>query len=71
MLMSFDRGPYWVSIYRARCQHDVGPVEMRVNTKFTPVGTVLPNDGVPVYATASVKFVAKLIAGKIAMMLGR
>jgi hypothetical protein len=71
MLMSFDRGPYWVSVYRDRFQDDVPPVEMRVNTKFIPAGAVLPNDGVPAYATASVKFVAKLIAGKIAMMLGR
>ena len=52
-------------------QGDAPPVEMRVNTKFVPAGSVLPNDGVPAYATASVKFVAKLIAGKIAMMLGR
>jgi hypothetical protein len=32
MFMNFDRGPYWVSAYRARFHGDLPPVEMRICT---------------------------------------
>jgi hypothetical protein len=70
MLLKFDDGKHWVDVYRARLSGDVPPVEMRVFTKFKPDKGGLAGD-VPSYATFSLKLVIKLLAARIAMMLGR
>jgi hypothetical protein len=70
MLLNFDGGPHWVSLYRARFVGDVPPLQMRINTKFKPVNSVVPND-VPAYSSFPLKFVGKLIAAKVAMLLRR
>lgn len=70
MYINFDRGPHWVSVYRARFQGDVPPLQMRIWTKYKPEGSDIPND-VPSYATFPLKFIAKLVAARIAMLLHR
>lgn len=70
MFMNFDRGPHWVSAYRARFHGDLPPLQARICTKFKPEGVVLTND-VPSYRTYPPSFIVKLLASRIAMALGR
>jgi hypothetical protein len=69
MFLNFERG-HWLSIYRARFEGDVPPVQMRIQSKFKPEGTVMPKDA-PAYASFPFKFIAKLMAARFAMLLHR
>jgi len=68
MAMQFDDAKHWVPMYRARLQGDVPPLEMRICTKFKPANVEVPGD-VPSSSTFPLKFVAKLLASRIAMLL--
>jgi hypothetical protein len=70
MFMNFDRGPHWVSAYRARFHGALPPLQLRICTKFKPDGVVLRDD-VPSYQGYSPGLVAKLLASRVAMFLGR
>lgn len=70
MFMSFDRGPHWVSAYRARFHGDLPPLQARICTRFKPEGVVLSDD-VPSYRSYPPSFIVKLLASRIAMALGR
>jgi hypothetical protein len=70
MYLNFDDGKHWVDVYRARFQRDVPPLQMRVCTKFKPANGAVPSD-VPSYSGYSPKFLAKLLAARIAMLLHR
>ena len=41
MFMNFDKGPYWISAYRARFRGDLPPLQMRICTKSKPEFVVL------------------------------
>jgi hypothetical protein len=69
MFLNFERG-HWLSIYQARFEGDVPPVQMRIQSKFKPEGTVMPKDA-PAYASFPFKFIAKLMAARLAMLLHR
>jgi hypothetical protein len=68
MFVDFDRGPHWVSVYRARLERDAPALQMRINTKFRRANNHLPND-VPSHPTFPLSLAAKLIASRIAMLL--
>jgi hypothetical protein len=68
MLLNFDDRKHWVSMCRVRFQGDVPPLQMRVMTKFKPENSDLPRD-VPSYPRFPLRFVAKLVAARIAMLL--
>jgi len=70
MFVNFDRGPHWVSAYRARFHGDLPPVQARICTKFKPDGIVLSDD-VPSYRSYPPSFIVKLLASRIAMALGK
>jgi hypothetical protein len=70
MYLGFDRGPFWFSMFRARFQGEVPPVQMRVQTRFKRDGVELPSD-VPTHAKFPLRFFARLIAAWIAMLLRR
>ena len=70
MFMSFDKGPYWVSAYRARFQGDLPPLQMRICTRYNPPDLVLSND-VPSYPGYPLRFMARLLASGVAMLLRR
>jgi len=70
VFMNFDRGPHWVSAYRARFRGELPPLQLRICTKFKPNGVVLPDD-VPSYQGYPPGFVVKLLASRVAMLLGR
>jgi hypothetical protein len=67
MFLNFEKG-HWLSVYRARFRGDVPPLQMRIQTKFKPENSNVPND-VPSYSTFPLMFVAKLVAARIAMLL--
>ncbi len=70
MFMNFDRGPHWVSAYRARFHGELPPLQFRICTKFKPDDVVLPDD-VPSYHGYPPGMVLKLLASRLAMLLGR
>lgn len=70
MFVNFDRGPHWISAYRARFHGDPPPLQARICTKFKPDGVVLVDD-VPSYNRFPPSFIIKLLATRIAMALGR
>jgi hypothetical protein len=67
---NFDRGPFWVSVYRARFRGELPPLQYRTCTKFKPDGTVLPDD-VPSSPRYSLGVIVRILASRIAMALGR
>lgn len=70
MFMNFDKGPHWVSAYRARFHGDLPPLEARICTKSKPEGVNLPAD-VPSHPGYPPSMIFKLLASRFAMMLGR
>jgi hypothetical protein len=70
MLLNFDDGKHWVDVYRARVRGDIPPLQMRVCAKFKPENINVPSD-VRGYAGYPLKFLAKLLAARIAMLLHR
>ncbi|MEW6436879.1 MAG: hypothetical protein AB1508_06885 [Pseudomonadota bacterium] len=70
MFVSFDRGLHWVSAYRARFHGDLPPLQFRTCTKFKPAAVALPQD-VSSYKTYPPALVFKLLASRIAMLIGR
>ena len=70
MFMNFDKGPHWVSAYRARFRGAVPPLQMRICTRSKPEQVVLPTD-VPNYPGYPVRFIFKLLLSRVAMLSGR
>jgi hypothetical protein len=70
MFVNFDRGPHWVSAYRARFHGDLPPLQLRMCTRFKPEGVVLPND-VPSSRGYPPKLIGRLLASRVAMLFGR
>ena len=69
MFLNFEKG-HWLSVYRTALRGELPPLEMRVHTKSKPEGSDLPND-VPSYPGYSAKFMVKLFAAWVAMLLRR
>jgi hypothetical protein len=70
VFMDFDRGPHWVSAYRARFHGERPPLQHRVCTRSKPDGVILPDD-VPSSRRYPPGLVVKLLASRLAMLLGR
>jgi len=70
LFMNFDSGPHWVSAYRARFHRELPPVQLRICTKSKPKGAVLPDD-VPCHRGYPPGFIVRLLASRVAMLLGR
>ena len=69
MYLNFKNG-HWVTMYRNRFKDEVPPLEMRTCTKSKRKDVVLAND-VPNFEGHSFKFLAKLIAAWIPMLINR
>ena len=67
MFLDYEKG-HWFSVYRARLGPDAPPVQMRIQT-----GGKAPRAGgtLPVHAGYPPVFMFKLMAARLAMMLGR
>jgi hypothetical protein len=70
MFMNFDKGPFWVSAYRARFRGDLPPIEVRICTKSKPEGVVLPGD-VPSHPGYPPRMMVKLLMAGAAMLFRR
>jgi hypothetical protein len=71
MFMNFDKGPFWVSAYRARFPgDDLPPLQMRICTRSKPAAAALPDD-VPGYPGYPLRLMARLLASGAAMLLRR
>ena len=70
LFLNFDDGKHWVDVYRSRCKGDIPPLQMRICTKFKPEGGDVPSD-VPGSSGYPLRFVARLLAARIAMLLRR
>jgi hypothetical protein len=70
VFMNFDDGRYWVCAYRDRFQGQLPPIQMRICTKFMSQKAALPSD-IPNYSGYPVRFMAKLIAAWVPMLLRR
>ena len=70
MFLNFDDAKHWVDVYRSRFKGDIPPLQMRICTKFRPENRDVPSD-VPLYSSYPLKFLAQLVAAKIAMLLHR
>lgn len=68
MFANFDKGPFWVSVYRARLLGELPPLQMRMCTKSAPSGVVIPTD-VPSYPGYPPALIAKLLKSGLAMWL--
>jgi len=70
VFMNFDRGPHWISAYRARFRGELPPLQLRICTKFKPNGVVLPDDA-PSYPGYPAGLIVRFLASRVAMLLGR
>jgi len=69
VFVNFDRGPHWVSAYRARFRGALPPLEARMCTKSKRADVVIPTD-VPSYPGYPPMFMLKLLASRVAMLFG-
>jgi hypothetical protein len=70
MFVNFDRGPHWISAYRARFRGPLPPLQARICTKFKPDAVVLPDD-VPSYKSFPPSFIVTMLTSRLAMLFGR
>jgi hypothetical protein len=70
MQINFDKGPHWVSFFERRVPGELPPIYARIQTRYRTSDLPLPGDA-PVYKTFPLMFIGKMIAAKIAMMVGR
>jgi hypothetical protein len=69
MFLEFEPG-FWVSSYRARYEGDLPPIEMRNQTRRRKSDIPLPSDA-PGYRAFPLRLFWKLIAARVAMLVGR
>jgi hypothetical protein len=67
MFLDFEKG-HWVSVYRERFAGDVPVAQMRIQTRFRPNDTEIPDD-LPAYSAFPFKFMLKMVGARIAMSL--
>ena len=69
MFLKYRPG-FWVSAYRARFAGDLPPLEMRTQIEHRRADLPLPRD-VPCYRGFPMRLFAKIIAARLAMLVGR
>lgn len=67
MFLDFKKG-HWFSMHRAQFEGNAPALQMRIQTKFKPEGSNVPN-GASIYSTFPFKFIGKLMAARVAMLL--
>lgn len=67
LILTFDDSKHWVDVFRARVIGHAPPVQLHVCTKYRQG---VSRDTVPSFSGFPLRFVAKLVAAKLAMMLG-
>jgi len=70
MLARLDPILHWTPVYRDRIIPPAPPPEMRIQTRFVPAGIAVPDD-LPSVTGTPLTFVVRMVAAKLAMLLGR
>ena len=66
MFLDFQKG-HWFSMCRGRFKGNILPLQMRIQTKFKPESSELPNDA-PIYSSYPLRFIGKLMVARVAML---
>lgn len=69
MMIRFDKGPHWITVFRDRLDGDVPPIEMRICTRSKPAGVELGDD-LPNYGSVVPGLVLRLLTSRLAMLVG-
>jgi hypothetical protein len=69
MFLKYRPG-FWVSAYRVRFEGDLPPLEMRTQIEHRRADSPLPRD-LPCYRGFPMRLFAKIIAARVAMLVGR
>lgn len=69
MLVTFDRGPFWVSVFASALVDQAPAPRMRIQTRFRPDAP--PEDGLPAFRGYPLRLGWRLLTTWIAMRLGR
>lgn len=70
LYLDFDRGPFWISVYRTRVRGELPPLGYFIQTRFAP-GPVTPPDGVKASASHPPGMIASLLVERLKMAFGR
>lgn len=68
MILTFDDSKHWVDVYRAAVIGNFPPLQMKICTKYRKAGVL--DTTVPAFSKYPLRLVAKLLAARIAMLLG-
>lgn len=68
--LGFDDDKHWVDVFSGRIDGDAPPIELRICTRWRPAGPELPAD-VPNHSRFSPGLIARFMAARLAMALGR
>ena len=70
MIVTFDKGPFWVSAYRGRFQGDLPRLDMRICAKSRAGGLAVPTDA-PSFPGYPAALMARLLMSGLAMLVRR
>jgi hypothetical protein len=68
VILTFEDNKHWVDVYRASVIGNVPPLQMQICAKYRQAGTL--DMTIPTFSRYPLRLVAKLVAAKIAMLLG-
>ncbi len=68
LLLRFDDSKHWVDVFRARVIGTAPPLQMQVCTRYRQAGS--PDSTLPTFPGYPLRLAGKLVAAKVAMLLG-
>ncbi|MAS06123.1 MAG: hypothetical protein CL534_15775 [Ahrensia sp.] len=68
MMIRFDRGPHWNSVFRDRIDGKRPPAEVRIQTRFVEN---VPEDGIPSYRRFPASLIARIAWSMVPMFARR
>jgi hypothetical protein len=68
VMLTFDDSKHWVNVYRASVIDRAPPVQMQICTKYRQAGAL--DTTVPTFSSYPLRLLAKLVAARMAMLLG-
>jgi hypothetical protein len=68
IILKFDDSKHWVDVYRTSVVGNVPPLQMQICTRYRQAGAL--DTAIPAHPKYPPRLLAKLLAAKIAMLLG-
>jgi hypothetical protein len=68
VVLTFDDGKHWVNLYRSSIIGKVPPLQIQICTKYRGAGAM--DTTVPAFPGYPIRLLAKLLAARVAMLLG-